>query len=93
MDPLTPEGKTVSLGDGFPPDPTTAVLHHDFMMTIPVSLSSSLVYQWDTTTVNDGVHTLELKDETNGLSPYKVTINVDNTQPKIKVNTRSRKNI
>ncbi|MFK9093877.1 metallophosphoesterase [Bacillus salipaludis] len=87
MDPSISKDQKVNLGDGFPPSPDKSGLSHDFMMTIPETLSASLFYQWDTTAAEDGVHTLELMDETGGLPSRKVNVKVDNTAPVIKVNS------
>ena len=62
-DPSIPADQRINLGDGFPPSPDKSGLSHDFMMTIPETLVSSLFYQWDTTIVEDGDHTLELTDK------------------------------
>ncbi len=87
MDPSIPADQKVNLGDGFPPSPDKSGLSRDFMMTVPETLSTSLFYQWDTTTVKDGDHTLELTDETGGYPSHKVNVKIDNTAPAIKVNS------
>ncbi|MFD0680569.1 MULTISPECIES: S-layer homology domain-containing protein [unclassified Paenibacillus] len=84
-DPNVPVAQNIKLGDGFPPNPATAVLSKDFNMSIPTTLANSLLYQWDTTQLADGNHKLTLTDTTNAFVPIQVTVQLDNTLPVLSV--------
>lgn len=86
-DPAFPASQTISLGDGFPPDPANAILHRDFMMTIQGSLAKAVLYEWDTTSQADGEHVLELQDENNAQSATRVRVEVDNTPPEVVIHS------
>ncbi|MCR8471195.1 MAG: Ig-like domain-containing protein, partial [Crenarchaeota archaeon] len=68
-------------------NPDECELYVDGILTYTWTTTETVTYDWDTTQVTDGSHTIEVKayDKAGNIASYSITVIVDNTLPYIHI--------